>query len=139
MTKPLVVYPAVEPIVVDHLKDLMVGDVDDPTVGVGVPVGWTPGSAPHLQVADDGTWRIEHPVAAWSTVRVVARAGSTTVAQRLAHRAMGALLAGGEPAGVTITAATGPLPARDTSTRAEMAWFTVRVRTRSAPPATSSS
>lgn len=139
MSKPLVVYPPVEAIIVEHLTELMDGDVDEPTVGANVPFGWKAASSPpHLQVADDGTWRIEHPVAAWSTVRVVARAQSTTVAQRLAQRAMGALLAGGEPAGVTITAATGVLPARDTSTRDEMAWFTVRVRCRSTVPVESS-
>jgi hypothetical protein len=130
--KPLVSYPLVEQIVVDLLADLMAGVEGAPTVGVGVPVGWTATSSrPHLSVVSDGSWRIEHPVAIWSTVRVVARAASTTVAQRLAQRAMGELLAGGWPEGVRISAGTGVMPTRDTDTRAELAWFTVSVRTRS--------
>ena len=129
MTVPVVEYGDAERIIVDHLAGLL--DPDDCTVGVGVPHDWTPASLPHVQVQLDGTPSLVHPIVARATVRIVARAGTTTAAKRLADQAHGVLLGTPPPAGVaSIQAMTGLLPARDPETRAELASFTVRVNLR---------
>lgn len=148
MTKPLVVFPDAERLVVELLEDEGVGDelvvVDDfepgVTVGVGVPDGWTPeGSPPHLEVAWDGTPLEAHPVVAFATIRVVARAASTTVAKRLAALAQGLLLAHRGGSGIAgCSPLTGVLPSRDPDTRAELAAITVRVKVRASTPVPSS-
>jgi hypothetical protein len=124
-------FPDPERAVVDLLTDLMDLHDETVTVSVGVPSGWQPSSTPHLEVAWDGTPIIEQRIMAHATIRVVARAGSTTEAKRLALLAQGLLAAhdGTAPVSV-IRPLTGPLPARDPDTRAELASFTVRASTR---------
>lgn len=126
--KPTVTYPDVERAVRDALATAIAPYEPTVTVGVGVPSDWTIMSAPHLQVALDGTPGMAHPVYAYSTVRVVAWAASPTEAKALAWLAHGLLLA---QRVLAIAPLTGLLPARDTETRAELASFTVRVSTRS--------
>lgn len=127
-------YPDVERLVVDYLTEQF-GDVDpEVTVGVDVPPGWTSASSPHVQVVNDGAPAADHPVAAHATVRLVARAGDTTDAKRIVSLAHGLLLAhpGGE--GIASTRyLTGPLPAQDPETRAELCSATARVTVRSQP------
>jgi hypothetical protein len=124
-------FPDPERAVVDLLTELMDLYDETVTVGVGVPGGWRPDHSPHLEVAWDGTPIIEQRTMAHATVRVVARAGSTTEAKRLALLAQGLLAAhdGTGPISV-VRPLTGPLPARDPDTRAEIASFTVRASTR---------
>lgn len=130
--KLLVAFPDVERLVVDYLSDEM--DEPDVTVGVAVPVDWTTESDPHLQVITDGTPSMVPPVIANATVRLLARAASTTEAKRIAAKALGVLSAhpGGEGI-AAIVPLTGVLPARDPDTFAELASVTCRVTVRSTP------
>ena len=124
--KPTVFYPDAEDTTCDRL-DLLLAD-EDCTVGIGKPTDWTTASAPHVQVNLDGTPRIEHPVVAYSTLRVTVWAYGTTAAKTLAATAMGLLLA--EP---YVSPLTGLLPASDKASGADLASFTCRVATRSQP------
>lgn len=125
-------YPDVERLVVEYLTEHLGRYEDDITVGVGVPSDWTPESPTHLQVVSDGIFSLDHPVAAHATVRLVARAATTTEAKRIAALAFGVLCA--HPGSGGIAGArpfTGPLAARDPETRAELASVTARVTVRS--------
>jgi hypothetical protein len=125
------VFPDPERAVVTLLTGLMADQDETATVGVGVPGGWRPDSTPHLEVAWDGTPIIEHRSLAHATIRIVARAGTTTEAKRLALLAQGLLAAhDGSGAISVIRPLTGPLPARDPDTRAELATITLRASTR---------
>jgi hypothetical protein len=112
-----------ETAVVDALTTLLAGE--DVTVGVGVPDGWKPTSDPHIEVRHDGTPIMEHPVAGWATVSLIARAGSTTAAKTWASRAQSALCDAHDL--ISAVALTGVLPARDPDTHAELATTTVQV------------
>lgn len=130
------VFPPLEPIVVAYLQDAFAELDETAEVGVGVPANWKPGSVPWVQVASDGTPRLSWPVAAHTTIRLVARAGSTTEAQRLASLAQGLLAAhpgSGRDEGdiARVRVLTGVMPVRDTDTRAELAWTTCQVTQRS--------
>lgn len=120
----------VERLVVDYLTDLL-GDV---TVAVGVPTDWTPASTPHLEVASDGIPTQQWPIVDFATIRLVARAASTTAAKALCARAHGRLCAcPGTNEIYGTTSLTGVLPARDPDTHAELASATVRVAVRTIP------
>lgn len=124
-----VTYPDMERVVRDYLDALLVE-----TVGIGVPTTWGPGSPNHLQVALDGVPRLEHPALAHATIRLVARAHSTSQAKALAMKGQGLLAAHPGGDGIASTAAqTGVLPARDPDTGAELASVTCRVSVRSVP------
>jgi len=130
MTRLAVQYPDVERLVVDYLDEL----IPDADCGVQVPADWETGvsDTPHVQVVLDGTPRVDHPVTAHPTVRLVARASSTTAAKELATRAQGHLCAHPGGGGIASTVPlTGVLPARDPSTNAEIASTTTRVIVRS--------
>lgn len=114
--------PDVERDIVDTLNAF--SELDYATKGIGLPTDWTPKSAPHLKVAQDGEF-LDHPVRARCTIRVVAFGEKPTETKRLAHLAQGCLLL--EP---HISSLTGVLPTRDDETDAELAWFTVRVDVR---------
>lgn len=142
MTKPVVVFPDAERATVDLLESLV--DEYEPvpeavTVGIGVPDGWTPESTPHLEVAWDGTPSQQRGIVAHATIRVVARARTTTEAKRLAALAEGLLTAhrGGDGIAV-VRPLTSVLPSRDPQTRAELAAITVRVTMRAQEPVPSS-
>jgi hypothetical protein len=130
--KLAVVFPDAERLVRALLADLIAEHEDDVTVGVDVPGDWTPASPPHLQVVWDGTPSQVRPVIARCSVRVVARAASTSRAKELAALAEGLLCAyaGGDGI-VSIQPLAGVLPARDPDTHAELASITVRVTVRS--------
>lgn len=132
MTKLAVTYPDVERLVTDYLAaELGEGDW---TVGVPVPAGWGPDSPTHIQVALDGTPSLAHPILARSTIRLVARAQTTTAAKAAANKALGVLCA--HPGDGQITGArplTGVLPDRDPDTGADLASVTARVSVRSTP------
>jgi len=128
MTKPLVTFPDAERLTVDHLGPALTG-VD---VGVNVPPRWKLGDTPHVQVALDGTPIVDRFIAQRATFRLTARADSTTAAKALAQRASAHMLAGGWPAGITnVQPLTGPFPARDPQTLAELVSLTVQVIVRS--------
>ena len=124
--KPAVLYPDAESSTCDRLDVLLAGE--DCTIGIGKPTGWTTASDPHVQVNLDGTPRINHPVVAYSTIRVTVWAYGTDTAKTLAATAMGLLLA--EP---YVSPLTGLLPASDKASGADLASFTCRVATRSEP------
>jgi hypothetical protein len=122
-----------ERLVVDYLFAEL--DEDAYTVGVGLPEGWTIADLPHLEVANDGTFGNAWPVATISTIRLTAHAKTTTGAKALCGLGWGLLLAHpGSQTGIAQTLPlTGPLPARDPDTRAELAAATARVTVRTQP------
>lgn len=135
MSKPLVRFPDAETLTSDLLAELLEPHEPDVTVGVGVPKNWSPtDSDAHIQVAWDGTPVRTWPIVAHATIRLVARAASTTEAKRLVALAEGLLLAHPGGAGIAvIRPLTGVLPAQDPTTRAELASVTLRVSVRSEP------
>jgi hypothetical protein len=134
MTRPQVTFPDAQRAVVDLLTELLDDAGETVTVAVGVPNGWKPGTTSHLEVASDGTPDQTWPVVAYPTIRIVARASTTTEAKRLAALAEGLLVAyGGGDTISTIRPLTGVLPARDDQTNAEIASVTLRVAVRSEP------
>lgn len=122
--------PDVERLVVDWLDTQL-----SESVGITVPANWKPGtSPPFLQVACDGHPSNTWPVTMNATVRLVAWASTKTAAKALAAKAQGVLCS--HPGGGGISSArplTGPLPARDASTGAELAAVTCRVILRTKP------
>lgn len=134
MSKPLVEVPDAERLTVDLLESLIASYEPDVTVGIGVPDGWDVNSDPHLEVAWDGTPVDELPAIAHATIRIVARAATSTEAKRLAGLAQGLLLAHNGSAGISVIRnLTGVLPAQDNLTRAELAAVTLRVTVRTTP------
>lgn len=132
--KLAVTYPDPERATVDALAELLLLIAPTATVGIGVPVGWVPASAPHLQVILDGTPELDHPVVMYSVVRLLVRAGTTTAAKALCTVAMGLLCSRTGYHGIaTATPLTGPLAAQDPDTGAELASCTVRLTLRAIP------
>ena len=101
---------------VDILTGLLAGE--GCTIGVGVPADWTPTAQPHVQVALDGTFA-RTQVSARVTIRLVARAASTTEAKRLTMLAEGMLL--GWHDAVSFRPLIGLVSTRDAQTGFEMA------------------
>jgi hypothetical protein len=132
--KLAVTYPDAEKLVKAYLADELDALGETVTVTVGVPASWTPASLSNIQVDSDGVPLLAHPVLAHNTIRLVARAASTTEAKRLAALAQGVLLAHPGGGGIASTRPlTGVLPARDPQTHAELASTTSRVTVRSIP------
>ena len=132
--KPEATYPDPERATLELLETLIGPHEPDVTVSTGVPTSWTASSDPHLQVVWDGTPTLQHPSLAHCTVRIVARATSTTEAKRLAWLAHGLLCAHRGTGTVRVVLPLiGVVPARDPDTQAELAAFTVRVTVRSEP------
>src|SRR5690606_17111937 len=130
----LATYPDAERVVRNYLAEQLTDLGEICTVRVGVPSNWTPATGTHLQIALDGTPTGSHPIMVDATIRLVAWAANTTDAKRLAALAQGVLLAHGGGGGIARTAfLTGVQPARDPSTRAEIASTTTRVTVRSTP------
>ena len=130
MTDPLR-FPDVERLVRDLLDTLTPSPI---TVGIGVPDAWATTSPTHLQVGWDGTIVASSRLIATATVRVVAWAPSTSAAKSAALDAHARLCAHRAGSGISlIRPGVGPMPARDDTTRADLAWFTVRVTVRSTP------
>jgi len=124
--------PDVEQLVKDYLQEVMF-DVDC-TIGIGVPSGWTKTSTPHLEVASDGAPFADWPLFIHETIRLVARAGSTSEAKELCARGQGWLLAHNGNADISQTRfLSGVIPARDAQTGAELAFCTSRVSVRTEP------
>lgn len=129
----------VERLVVDYLEDALADHDPDASVGVGVPGGWTPTQFPHLEVVSDGEPVNLWPVAMRATIRLVARAATTTDAKALCNLAFGLLCAhNGDGEIVQTSPLTGVLAARDTETHVEIASATVRVTVRTEPIPTGS-
>jgi hypothetical protein len=136
--KVLAAFPDAEQLVIDLLTELIADHEDDVTVGLGVPTGWKPTDPAHLEVAMDGTPDQKPPIVAHPTIRIIARAATSTEAKRLAALAQGLLLAHRGGSGITgIRPLAGVLPAQDPQTRAELASVSLRVTVRSEPIASS--
>lgn len=142
MTRLAVTYPDPEPLVVAYLEDLLAEtahDFDGVTVSKNIPASFDPTDKTqplHLQVALDGVPQADHPVMWHCTVRVIAWAptGRQSLAIRGAAFAQGLLLANNGTGGISSTSfLTGPLPARDPETAADIAATTTRVTVRSQP------
>lgn len=106
---------------------------EDVTCSVGVPAAWTPASKPHVEVTWDGTPGRDTDLVARCAIRVTVRAATTTEAKRIARVVYG--LAPTHPGGdgiVHIRQSTGPLPARDPDTKAELAAVTFLATVRAA-------
>lgn len=133
--KLAVSFPDVERVTRDLLAELIAPVEPTVTVGVSVPDDWTPQSPAHLQVVSDGIPQRTQPVIIHATVRIVARAASTSEAKRLAQLAEALLLAhtGGGDISVVLPLA-GVLAARDPDTHAELASVSVRVSLRANDP-----
>lgn len=125
-----VVYPDPEQEIRPVLRSLLVAEGEDVPVGVSRPDGWTPDEGPCVTIAWDGTPRLQHPIAAWPTVRVTVHADTTTEAKRLAALCLGLLCA--SDLSVKPLAIIAPATDPDRTT-VEMASFTVRLTTRSQP------
>lgn len=137
--KPAVMPRDVERLVVDFLTDAIVDHDPDASVGIGVPGGWTPTQFPHLEVVSDGEPLNAWPVAMYATIRLVARAATTTDAKALCALAFGLLCAHNGDADIAQTRPlTGVLAARDLETHVELASATVRVTCRTEPIPTGS-
>jgi hypothetical protein len=133
--RPTVAQPDAERAMVDVLTEALAAREPTTTVGIGVPIGWTPTSSPtHAEVAWDGTPGGQWPITARPTIRIVVRAASTTTAKATAALCQALLLAYEGGHGITtISPLVGITPARDPDTEAELAWFTVAVTTRLTP------
>lgn len=136
MTKPLVTYPDVEALVVAYLAAEVPaydGPTDHPTVSGDLPSEWTAATPSHLQVAKDGTFTDDHPIAVHATIRVTAWSQRATRADELANLVFGLLCAHPGTGGISaVRPLTGPLPARDTEhLDAELCSITVDVAVRS--------
>lgn len=132
--KPAVMPRDVERLVVDFLEDALAEHDPDASVGIGVPGGWTPTQFPHLEVVSDGEPLNVWPIAMRATIRLVARAATTTDAKALCALAFGLLCAhNGDGVIVQTRPLTGVLAARDPDTHVEIASATVRVTCRTEP------
>lgn len=124
----------VERLVIDYLEDVIADHDPDVTVGLGVPRGWGPSQFPHLEVVSDGEPLNLWPVAMRATIRLTARAATTSDAKALCALAFGLLCAhNGDEAIVQTSPLTGVLDARDPDTHVEIASATVRVTCRTEP------
>lgn len=133
MTAPWTAWPDPERLTVDLLTERLAPLEPDVTVGVGVPVGWTPDDPAHVAVAWDGTPWQRHHIVARASIRCTVRAATTSEAKRLALLAEG-LLVGHPGGGITaIRSHIGVMPTRDDETKAELAWFTIGATCRSEP------
>lgn len=131
MAKPLVVFADPERLIIDYLRTSLAARGQSPTVGVGLPAGWTVRAGHHVAVASDGTPSVTYPVTVGAMVRVTTWAESTTAAKTLASLCMGLLLAHpGDEDVDSVTAMTGVLPARDPDNGAPIASVTVRANLR---------
>lgn len=126
-----VIYPDGEAAAIAWLVDAMASRWPGCTVGLDLPDNWKPSSAPHVQVALDGTPSAVHPIEAYQTVRVTAWAGNAPAAKQLCGRAHAALLAhpGGNGVG-RVQFLTGVQPAKDPTTGGHVASATVRITVR---------
>ena len=100
----------------------------DPTVGLQMPAGWSPSSAPFVGVFDDGgpaVW----PVITIPRLRVTVWASGRTRAREIAGLALGALLSRPVPEIAQITDPSSILEALDDN-GGFMASFTVQVKAR---------
>lgn len=135
--KPAVMPRDTEKFVVDFFTEDngdAIAELGECTVGVNVPSGWTPAWVPHLQVTSDGDPVGIWPIATRDTIRLTARAGTTSDAKELCGLALGLLLAHNGDADISSTRyLTGVLPARDPQTHVELASATARVTVRTEP------
>ena len=125
--------PDVEKLVGQHLQTLLDAQGIDAEVGIGVPRGWTPTSRPHVQVSLDGTPHNDHPIAAYCSVRFVARADGIAAVKALAAQCEALLLAHSTAEVPRSKTLIGPMPSRDPETGHDMCWFTLRVTVRLVP------
>lgn len=127
-------YPDVVKASIDYLAANLSAHESDTTVGAVLPRDWTVRSDPHLLVSTDGTPRIEHPIVAFSTIRLVAWSDAPTTSRRIVLAATAVLAAhpGGEDI-VHVRPSTGPLMATDIEHHnAELAAATCTVTVRAA-------
>lgn len=138
MTRPLVTFADAEVTLKDYLVPLLAArsDVMGASCSVGqLPGGWQPRtSPPHVGVMWDGTPEASYPVQARATVRLTTWAAKGTDAKRLCWLVMGLALCHPGGGGVSsVRFLTGPLPARDPESGADLASCTVRVNLRGVP------
>ena len=127
--KLLATVPDAERIVIDYLTAALAARSQDVTVGVNVPLTWTAGTKPHVQVGWDGTPVVSYPVVARASVRVTCWHASTTTAKAMAALCEGLLLSHpGGPGVASVKSLTGVLPTRDPDTGAQLAMIAVEVR-----------
>ncbi len=100
-----------------------------PTVGLNVPRDWTPGSAPHLAVFDDGgptVW----PIAIKSRIRITAWSDGRATSRAIVGRALGILLAHRIEGLAAVTDPTSIIEDKDPSNGGHMASATVAAQVR---------
>lgn len=131
MSKPLVIPPRAEHVVIDYLTAALAARGQDVTCGEPIPATWTTTTKPHVQVALDGTPEVIYPILWRATMRVTCWASSTTAAQDLAALAHGLMLSHpGSPEVGSVRPLTGVLPTRDPDTGAQLASVSVQVNLR---------
>lgn len=120
-----------EQLVITIAEPLLAVLDDTATISVGIPTDWTPGSPPHVQVAQDSPLDDVFGAAVWALIRFTVWHTDTYRAQQLAIDLWRTLLAhDGTPPVSIITPGTGPIPATDPNTGVEHATFTVNTRLR---------
>lgn len=122
--------PDVERLIGQNLESLLADRAITATVGLGVPTGWTPTSTPHVTVNLDGTPHNDHPVAAYCSVRFVARANGIAATKLLASQCEALLLQSSTDDLPRRKTLIGPMPSRDPDTGHDICWFTLRVTAR---------
>lgn len=130
----LVTYPDPERLTIDILTTALELYVPATIVQLGMPLDWRPELGPVVQVDLDGVPIMDHPIAMYATVRLVAHAATSDDAKELILLVQGLLLA--HPGGQGVTryrSLTGLFPASDPVTEAELASITVQATVRSIP------
>lgn len=129
--KVVAVPPNVRKLIVALLTTLLTSRGEDVTVDTSLPVGWTPASKPHILISLDGTPEAAYPVKSSASVRITAFSGGENLSERLATLCQGLLIHySGDRSISSIQFLSGALPAKDTTTKAEMSFVAVRVNTR---------
>lgn len=127
--KPLAAAPSAEKVAVDYLTAALAARGETVTCGVVIPtVAWTPTTTKHVQVALDGTPRVQYPIMESASLRVTCWSHDTVESQRLVRLCLGLLLShpGGSGVG-SIRPLTGCLPTKDPTTGAQLATGSVRM------------
>lgn len=131
--KVTVDYPDPE-VATRELLTTLLADLDA-EVRIGIPATWDKTvDPPQVEVSWDGTPRRMASVAIWCLVRVVVHGNGLSAMKALTNTIIGRIEGGPtHPDIACITVDTGPLPAMDPTTRADLVSFNLEVCVRAVP------
>lgn len=133
MPEPVWVPADHERLVKDHVKALLLARGKSFTASLGVPGDWTTSSQDHVQVGGvvdvvEQGWGPTAPIRTQGPTQITVWSEDATAAKALANLCLGLLIVAKPPAPLTsIKPIGGVFTARDERTRAELAFFKVRV------------